>query len=332
MGHALTFTLQDILIRFERMRGRDALWQPGTDHAGIATEIVVTNQLAEAQINKHELGREAFIERVWAWKEQSGGTITRQLRRLGVSADWARERFTMDAGLSAAVRRVFVTLYREGLIYRDKRLVNWDPVMHTVISDLEVDERETRGHLWHIRYPIEGTDESIVVATTRPETMLGDTAVAVHPDDERYKALVGKTAVLPLTGRQIPIIADEYSDPEKGTGAVKITPGHDFNDFEVGKRHKLPLINIINKDGTLNNDVPAPYRGLSREAARKKLVADLEAAGLLEKAEPITHAVPHDEKTKTVVLEPFLTEQWYLNVQPLAESFALSVAPPLKER
>src|SRR3954447_22113783 len=254
MGHALTFTLQDILIRFERMRGRDALWQPGTDHAGIATEIVVGNQLAEAQIDKLKLGRERFIERVWEWKAESGGTITRQLRRLGASADWARERFTMDEGLSAAVRRVFVTLYREGLIYRDKRLVNWDPVMHTVISDLEVDNRETKGSLWHIRYPIEGEPgRFVVVATTRPETMLGDTGVAVHPDDKRHADLIGKNVLLPLVGRRIPIVADEYADPEKGSGAVKITPAHDFNDFEVGRRHGLASINIFDRDAHLND-------------------------------------------------------------------------------
>ncbi|MGH7054814.1 MAG: class I tRNA ligase family protein, partial [Stellaceae bacterium] len=235
MGHALTFTLQDVLIRYHRMRGYDALWQPGSDHAGIATEIVVTDQLAQAQLNKHRLGRAGFVERVWAWKAESDGTITRQLRRLGASPDWARARFTMDEGLSAAVRRVFVALYREGLIYRDKRLVNWDPVMHTVISDLEVDSREVKGRLWHIRYPLaDAPGRFITVATTRPETMLGDTAVAVHPEDARYSDLVGKMVRLPLVGRLIPIIADEYADPETGSGAVKITPAHDFNDFEVG--------------------------------------------------------------------------------------------------
>src|SRR5437879_6263538 len=320
MGHALNNTLQDILCRFERMRGRDVLWQPGTDHAGIATQMVVERQLMERQEpGRRDMGRARFLERVWQWKAESGGVIINQLKRLGASCDWSRERFTMDEGLSRAVLKVFVELYRQGLIYKDKRLVNWDPRLQTAVSDLEVESIEIKGHLWHIKYPIEDSDQFITIATTRPETMLGDTAVAVHPDDARYKSLVGKTAILPLTGRLIPIIADEYSDPEKGTGAVKITPGHDFNDFEVGKRHKLPLINLINKDGTLNNDVPAPYRGLSREAARKKVVADLEAMGLVEKVESITHAVPHDEKTKTVVLEPFLTEQWYLNVQPLAD-------------
>ena len=318
IGHALNNTLQDILARFERMRGKDVLWQPGTDHAGIATQLIVERQLAEKQMTRHGLGREKFLEEVWKWKAESGGAIVEQQHRLGASADWSRERFTMDDGLSKAVTKVFVELYRQGLIYKDKRLVNWDPRLQTAVSDLEVESIEIKGHLWHIKYPIEDSDQFIIVATTRPETMLGDTAVAVHPDDERYKALVGKTVILPLTGRAIPIIADEYSDPEKGTGAVKITPGHDFNDFEVGKRHKLELINLINRDGTLNDSVPAPYRGLSREAARKKIVADLEAIEALVKVEPITHAVPHDEKTKTVVLEPYLTEQWYLNVEPLA--------------
>jgi valyl-tRNA synthetase len=325
IGHALNNTLQDILARFERMRGKDVLWQPGTDHAGIATQLIVERQLAEKQMTRHGLGREKFLEEVWKWKAESGGAIVEQQHRLGASADWSRERFTMDEGLSRAVSKVFVELYNQGLIYKDKRLVNWDPRLETAVSDLEVESIEIKGHLWHIKYPIEDSDQFITVATARPETMLGDTAVAVHPDDERYKALVGKMAVLPLTGRLVPIIADDYSDPEKGTGAVKITPGHDFNDFEVGKRHKLPLINIINKDGTLNNDVPAPYRGLSREAARKKVVADLEALGLLDKIEPITHAVPHDEKTKTVVLEPYLTEQWYMNVQPLADKAIAAV-------
>ncbi len=325
IGHALNNTLQDILARFERMRGKDVLWQPGTDHAGIATQLIVERQLAEKQMSRIGLGREKFLEEVWKWKAESGGAIVEQQHRLGASADWSRERFTMDEGLSRAVTKVFVELYNQHLIYKDKRLVNWDPRLQTAVSDLEVENLEIKGHLWHIKYPIEDSDQFITVATTRPETMLGDTAVAVHPDDARYTALVGKMAVLPLTGRPIPIIADDYSDPEKGTGAVKITPGHDFNDFEVGKRHKLPLINILNKDGTLNGNVPAPYRGLSREAARKKVVADLEALGLLDKVEPITHAVPHDEKTKTVVLEPFLTEQWYLNVQPLADKAIAAV-------
>jgi valyl-tRNA synthetase len=326
IGHALNNTLQDILTRFERMRGKDVLWQPGTDHAGIATQLIVERQLAERQMSRIGLGREKFLEEVWKWKAESGGAIVEQQHRLGASADWSRERFTMDEGLSRAVTKVFVELYRQGLIYKDKRLVNWDPRLQTAVSDLEVENIELKGHLWYIKYPIEDQPGVfITVATTRPETMLGDTAVAVHPDDARYKSLVGHHAVLPLTGRLVPIIADEYSDPEKGTGAVKITPGHDFNDFEVGKRHGLPLINILNKDGTLNDEVPAPYRGLKIQAARQKIVADLESMGLLDKIEPIIHAVPHDEKTKTVVLEPLLTEQWYLNVQPLADKAIAAV-------
>src|SRR6202163_2400570 len=272
MGHALNSTLQDILRRFERMRGRDVLWQPGTDHAGIATQMVVERQLMEQQQpGRRAMGRAKFLERVWQWKAESGGTIVNQLKRLGASCDWSRERFTMDEGLSKAVIKVFVQLFNEKLIYKDKRLVNWDPKLLTAISDLEVIQVETKGHLWHLRYPLEGKtfnaeDRStfIVVATTRPETMLGDTAVAVHPDDERYKKLVGKNVILPLVGRKIPIIADEYSDPEKGSGAVKITPGHDFIDFDIGKRHGLALINILNKDGTLNDNVPEAYRGLDR--------------------------------------------------------------------
>jgi len=319
MGHALTFTLQDILIRFERMRGRDALWQPGTDHAGIATEIVVSNQLAERQVNKHDLGREKFIERVWEWKAESGGTITTQLRRLGASADWARERFTLDGGLSAAVRRVFVTLYREGLIYRDKRLVNWDPVMHTVISDLEVESIETKGSLWHIRYPVEGEPgRFIVVATTRPETMLGDTAVAVHPADQRYADLVGKMLHLPLVGRLIPVVADDYADPKTGSGAVKITPAHDFNDFEVGRRHGLEVINIFDRDAHMNDAVPERYRGLERFAARRQVLADLEAEGLIEKIEDHILMVPHHDRSGEII-EPWLTDQWFCNAEALAK-------------
>src|SRR3954453_1205175 len=253
MGHALNNTLQDILCRFERMRGRDVLWQPGTDHAGIATQMVVERQMMERQEpSRRVIGREKFLEKVWAWKAESGGTITNQLKRLGASCDWSRERFTMDEGLSKAVLKVFVELYRQDLIYKDKRLVNWDPKLLTAISDLEVQQVEIKGSLWHIKYPVEGSDdEHIIVATTRPETMLGDTAVAVHPDYERYKHLIGRHAVLPLVGRRIPIIPDEYSDPEKGTGAVKITPAHDFNDFEVGRRHHLPLVNVMNVEGKL---------------------------------------------------------------------------------
>jgi valyl-tRNA synthetase len=330
MGHALNNTLQDILSRYQRMKGRDVLWQPGTDHAGIATQMVVERQLAQegiglarggatAEGNKKLLARDEFVTRVWKWKEESGGTITRQLRRLGASVDWSRERFTMDEGLSAAVLKVFVDLYREGLIYKDKRLVNWDPKFHTAISDLEVEPREIKGHLWHIKYPIDGSpEEFIVVATTRPETMLGDTGVAVHPDDERWKRFVGKNAVLPLVGRKIPIVADEYSDPEKGTGAVKITPGHDFNDFEVGRRHDLEALNIFTADAHLNDTAPEAYRGLDRFEARKRVVADLEAQGLLVKTEPHVHVVPHGDRSG-VPIEPYLTEQWYVNAKKLAE-------------
>ena len=318
MGHALTFTLQDVLVRYQRMRGRDVLWQPGTDHAGIATEIVVAGQIAEAGGSKRALGRERFVERVWQWKEQSGGTITRQLRRLGASPDWRRERFTMDPGLAAAVRRVFVALYREGLVYRDKRLVNWDPEMHTVISDLEVESRETKGFLWHIRYPVaELPGRFITVATTRPETMLGDTGVAVHPNDARYADLVGKSVRLPLVGRLIPIVADEYADPETGSGAVKITPAHDFNDFEVGRRHGLAPINIFDADARMNDAVPEPYRGLDRFAARDKVVADLDAAGLLEQVADHTLMVPHHDRSG-VVIEPWLTDQWFCDARVLA--------------
>src|SRR5688572_24809639 len=254
MGHALNNTLQDILCRFERMRGRDVLWQPGTDHAGIATQMVVERQMMERQEpHRRAIGREKFLQKVWAWKAESGGTITTQLKRLGASCDWSRERFTMDEGLSKAVLKVFVELYRQGLIYKDKRLVNWDPKLLTAISDLEVQPVEVKGHLWYIKYPIEGSDnEHIIIATTRPETMLGDTAVAVHPEDERYKHLIGRHAILPLVGRRIPIVGDEISDPEKGTGAVKITPAHDFNDFEVGRRHDLPLINVLDREASLN--------------------------------------------------------------------------------
>ena len=321
MGHALNNTLQDILIRFERMRGRDVLWQPGTDHAGIATQMVVERQLVEegANTTRREMGREAFIERVWRWKEESGGTITNQLRRLGASCDWSRERFTMDEGLSRAVLTVFVRLYREGLIYKDKRLVNWDPQLETAISDLEVEQREVTGSLWYFRYPVEDQpDRLITVATTRPETMLGDTAVAVHPDDERYTDLVGKNCILPLVGRPIPIVADEYADPEQGSGAVKITPAHDFNDFEVGLRHELPMINIFDVRAHLNDEVPEAYRGLERFEARKRVVADIDAAGLLEKVEEHVHTVPYGDRGG-VPIEPFLTDQWFVNAKVLAE-------------
>ena len=336
MGHALNNTLQDILVRFERMRGRDVLWQPGTDHAGIATQMVVERQLMERQEpNRRAIGREAFIERVWQWKEESGNTIVGQLKRLGCSCDWSRLRFTMDGGLSRAVRKVFVELYRAGVIYKDKRLVNWDPDLLTAISDLEVEAIETKGHLWHLRYPIEGGNGAyIVVATTRPETMLGDSAVAVHPDDERYKHLVGKNVILPLVGRRIPIVADEYSDPEKGSGAVKITPAHDFNDFDVGKRHGLPMISIMGPEGNLLLD-PNPdftrgiepslqlkttileFNGVFRFAARKMIAAKLEADGLIEKIELHTHVVPHGDRSNAVI-EPRLTDQWYVDAKTLA--------------
>jgi len=343
MGHALNNTLQDVLVRFERMRGRDVLWQPGTDHAGIATQMVVERQLMERQEpSRRVLGRDKFIERVWRWKEESGNIIVGQLKRLGCSCDWSRLRFTMDEGLSRAVRKVFVELYRARLIYKDKRLVNWDPELLTAISDLEVEQIETKGHLWHLRYPIEGTrfnpnDPSsyIVVATTRPETMLGDTAVAVHPDDDRYKHLVGKNVILPLVGRRIPIIADEHSDPEKGSGAVKITPAHDFNDFEVGKRHGLPMVNIMGPEGKLlldpNPDFthgvePTPelralileLNGVFRFAARKLIVHQLEARGLMEKIEPHVHTVPHGDRSNAVI-EPRLTDQWYVDAGTLAK-------------
>jgi valyl-tRNA synthetase len=323
IGHALNHTLQDVLARFERMRGRDVLWQPGTDHAGIATQLVVERQLAERQTSRQELGRDAFLSRVWEWRQFSGDTITNQLRRLGVTCDWSRERFTMDRDetgqMSRAVLKTFVRLYKDGLIYKDTRLVNWDPRLQTSVSELEVENIEVDGHLWHITYPVDGADETITVATTRPETMLGDTAVAVHPDDTRYKHLVGKNVRLPLTGRLIPIVADEYSDPEKGSGAVKITPAHDFNDYEVGRRHGLAAIQILDKQGKICAPAPEVYVGLDRFDARKKIVADLEGIGLLEKVEKVRHAVPHDEKTKTVVIEPFLTEQWYVNAAKLAE-------------
>lgn len=318
IGHALNNTLQDILIRWKRMKGFDALWVPGTDHAGIATQMMVERELEKEGTSRAQMGRERFVERVWRWKQESGDTITRQLRRLGALPDWDMERFTMDEGLSYAVRKVFVDLYNEKLIYKDKRLVNWDPRLCTAISDLEVDQREVSGHFWHFRYPIEGSnDEFITVATTRPETMLGDTAVAVHPDDARYKRLVGKNAVLPLAERPIPIIADEYSDPEKGTGAVKITPAHDFNDFEVGRRHNLPMINIFDETAHLNDNVPSKYRGLDRFEARKRVVEDMEARGLLDKVEDTRHTVPYGDRSG-VAVEPWLTDQWYVDAATLA--------------
>lgn len=319
MGHALNNTLQDILARFERMRGKDVLWQPGTDHAGIATQMVVERQLAEEQTSRHDLGREAFIERVWQWKAESGGTITGQLRRLGASCDWSRERFTMDDGLSEAVRKVFVSLRKAGLIYRDKRLVNWDPQLHTAISDLEVEQQEVNGSLWYFKYPVEGEGgKFITVATTRPETMLGDTAVAVHPEDERYTALVGKYVILPIVGKAIPIVADEYSDPEKGSGAVKITPAHDFNDFEVGRRHDLPMVSIFDIDANVNDEAPEQFRGMTREEARKAVVTEMEALGLLDKIEDNPMTVPYGDRSG-VVIEPRLTDQWFVDAAVLAE-------------
>ena len=341
MGHALNNTLQDILCRFERMRGRDVLWQPGTDHAGIATQMVVERQLMERQQpGRRAMGRAKFLERVWEWKAESGGVIVNQLKRLGASCDWSRERFTMDEGLSRAVVKVFVELHRAGLIYKDKRLVNWDPKLLTAISDLEVQQIEVKGSLWYLRYPLEGRTFSpddpttfIVVATTRPETMLGDSAVAVHPDDERYAQLVGQHVILPLVGRKIPIVADEYSDPEKASGAVKITPAHDFNDFEVGNRHGLPRISVFDREGSLalvgNEDylrglpegaaqLAEELNNVDRFAARKIIVARLEDFGFLEKVEPNVHMVPHGDRSG-VILEPYLTDQWYVDAKTMAQ-------------
>ena len=319
MGHALNNTLQDIMIRLHRMRGRDVLWQPGMDHAGIATQMVVERMLGEEGKTRQDLGREKFIERVWEWKDESGGTITGQLKRLGASCDWPRERFTMDEGLSKAVIKVFVELYKEDLIYKDKRLVNWDPKLRTAISDLEVQQVEVAGHLWHIKYPLEGDDGTfITVATTRPETMLGDTAIAVHPDDARYKDLVGKYAILPLVGRRLIIVADDYADPEQGSGAVKMTPAHDFNDFEVGRRHDLEMINVLDDQARINEDAPAAYQGLDRFAAREKVLADLEAQGLIVQIDEHTHMVPYGDRGG-VPIEPWLTEQWYAEAETLAK-------------
>ncbi len=319
MGHALNSTLQDILIRRKRMQGFDALWQPGMDHAGIATQMVVERQLEAEGKTRHDLGRDKFIEKVWRWKAQSGGAITGQLRRLGSSCDWSRERFTMDEGLSEAVRKVFVDLHKQGLIYRDKRLVNWDPLLHTAISDLEVEQRETLGRMWHFKYPVEGEPGTFVtVATTRPETMLGDTAVAVHPDDERYKDLVGKNCVLPIAGRLIPIVTDDYADPEKGSGAVKITPAHDFNDFEVGKRHDLEMINVLDRDARMNENTPERYHGVDRYEARDAIVKEMEGLGLLDKIDENQMVVPYGDRSG-VVIEPWLTDQWFVDAKTLAK-------------
>lgn len=318
MGHAFQHTLMDTLTRWHRMRGDSALWQPGTDHAGIATQMVVERQLGAEGKHRLDLGRDAFVERVWKWKAESGSTITRQMRRLGTSVDWSRDKFTMDPDLSRAVTEVFVRLHEEGLIYRGKRLVNWDPVLLTAVSDLEVLPEEENGSLWHIRYPIVGGEGHIVVATTRPETLLGDTAVAVNPDDERYRHLVGKQLELPLTGRTIPVIADSYVDAAFGSGCVKITPAHDFNDYEMGLRHNLAQINIFTPTAKLNDNAPEKYRGLDRFEARKKIVAELEELGLIEKIEPHKLKVPRGDRTNAVI-EPYLTDQWYVKIAPLAE-------------
>lgn len=347
MGHGFNNAIMDALIRYRRMQGRNTLWQPGTDHAGIATQMVVERQLGAQGVSRHDLGREKFLEKVWEWKEQSGGNITRQIRRLGSSVDWSRERFTMDDGLSEAVKEAFVRLHEDGLIYRGKRLVNWDTKLHTAISDLEVENHDEKGHLWHLRYPLvngaktsEGLDY-LVVATTRPETLLGDAAVAVHPEDERYAKLIGQFAELPIVGRHIPIIADEYVDREFGTGCVKITPAHDFNDYEVGKRHDLPLINIFDKnaavlaqaqvfhlDGSVNPNLdpslPQSYAGMDRFAARKAIVAEFEAMGLLEKVDDHALKVPKGDRSGTVI-EPWLTDQWYVSTKPLAEDAIAAV-------
>ncbi|WP_376707946.1 valine--tRNA ligase [Kangiella sp. TOML190] len=318
MGHAFQHTIMDALTRYHRMKGDNTLWQPGTDHAGIATQMVVERLLGAESISRHDLGRDKFIEKVWQWKEESGGTITRQMRRLGDSCDWSREAFTMDEDLSGAVREVFVQLFEEGLIYRGQRLVNWDPKLLTAVSDLEVESHEENGSLWHLRYPLADGSGHLVVATTRPETMLGDTAVAVHPDDERYQDLIGKMIKLPLTEREIPIIADEYVEKDFGSGCVKITPAHDFNDYEMGQRHALPMINILTKTAHLNDNAPSDYQGLDRYEARKKIVADFETLGLLEKIEPHKLMVPKGDRSG-VVIEPYLTDQWYVKIAPLAE-------------
>lgn len=318
MGHGFQEAIMDGLVRYNRMKGCNTLWQVGTDHAGIATQMVVERQLEAKGISRHDLGREKFIEKIWEWKEESGGTITQQLRRLGASPDWSRERFTMDDGFYKAVQEVFIRLHKEGLIYRGKRLVNWDPKLHTAISDLEVISEEENGSLWHFNYPLSDGSGHLTVATTRPETMLGDSAVAVHPEDDRYKHLIGKTITLPLANREIPIIADDYVDQEFGTGCVKITPAHDFNDYEMGKRHNLDIINIFDDDANLNQDVPEPYRGVERFEARRQIVADLDALGLLEKIDDHKLKVPRGDRSG-VVIEPYMTNQWYVSTQPLAD-------------
>ncbi|WKL77246.1 valine--tRNA ligase [Francisella tularensis subsp. mediasiatica] len=318
MGHGFQMSLMDILIRYNRMSGKDTLWQPGTDHAGIATQMVVERQLNAQGISRHDLGRENFVSKVWEWKELSGGTITSQMRRIGASPDWDRERFTMDKGLSDAVKKCFIKLYEDGLAYRGERLVNWDPKLKTAVSDLEVAQVDKQGSFWHFIYPVADSDEKIIIATTRPETMLGDMAVAVHPEDERYTHLVGKMINLPLTDRQIPIIADDYVEKDFGTGCVKITPAHDFNDYEMGKRHNLPMLNILTDDATLNTNVPSKYQGLDRFEARKQIVADMEALGLLDKIEPHALKVPTGDRTGEI-LEPYLTKQWFVKADVLAK-------------
>jgi valyl-tRNA synthetase len=318
MGHGFQEAIMDALIRYHRMSGYNTLWQVGTDHAGIATQMVVERQLEAQGLSRHELGREKFVEKVWEWKEESGGTITRQLRRLGSSLDWSRERFTMDPGLSEAVQEVFIRLYREGLIYRGKRLVNWDPALHTAISDLEVVSEDEQGQLWHFDYPLAGGEGFVTVATTRPETMLGDTAVAVHPDDERYSHLVGRMVELPLTGREIPVIADEYVDSEFGTGVVKITPAHDFNDYEMGRRHGLAMINIFDDDAAISSEAPQAYRGMDRFEARKQIIADMESLGLLAEVKDHTLRVPRGDRSG-VIIEPYLTDQWYVDAREMAK-------------
>ncbi|MDJ0700642.1 MAG: valine--tRNA ligase [Woeseiaceae bacterium] len=318
MGHGFQDTIMDALTRYHRMQGDKTLWQPGMDHAGIATQMVVERLINAEGTSRRELGREKFVERVWQWKEESGGIIAKQTRRLGASVDWSRDRFTMDEGCSDAVREVFVSLYEEGLIYRGKRLVNWDPVLHTALSDLEVLSDDEPGKLWHFRYPLANGDGHLVVATTRPETMLGDSAVAVHPDDDRYRDLVGQDVVLPIVGRRIPIIADDYVDPEFGTGCVKITPAHDFNDYEIGQRHSLPMFNILTDDAALNDEVPKSYQGLDRFDARDKIVAEFEDLGLLETIEDYTVKIPRGDRSHAVI-EPYLTDQWYVKIEPLAK-------------
>jgi len=317
MGHAFQDTIMDALIRYHRMLGYKTLWQGGTDHAGIATQMVVERQLNAQGLSKHDVGREAFVQKIWEWKDHSGNTICQQMQRLGASIDWSRERFTMDQGLSEAVKEVFVQLYDEKLIYRGKRLVNWDPKLHTAVSDLEVISQEEPGNLWYIRYPIENSTETLIVATTRPETLLGDVAVAVHPDDERYRHLIGKQVKLPLTDRLIPVISDTFVDPAFGTGCVKITPAHDFNDYEVGKRHELPMINIFTEDAILNTHVPERFQDLPRFQAREKVIQELEQQGLFEKVEPHTIKVPRSERTNEII-EPYLTDQWFVHAKPLA--------------